>query len=113
MGVHVRVATLLTRAVLRTRTTSDTAGFMKALIADDDRIVGFAMIGSDAGEVMAAVQVAMMAQLALHGHQGRHPHPSDHGGRLEQPVRQPAERETRLNTDPQEGHMAATTIFNE
>ena len=62
-GIHVRVATLLTRAVLRTRTTSDSAGFMKALIADDDRIVGFAMIGSDAGEVMAAVQVAMMAQL--------------------------------------------------
>ena len=62
-GLHVRVATLLTRAVLRTRTTSDTAGFMKALVADDDRIVGFAMIGSDAGEVMAAVQVAMMAQL--------------------------------------------------
>ena len=62
-GIHVRVATLPTRAVLRTRTTSDTAGFMKALVADDDRIVGFAMIGSDAGEVMAAVQVAMMAQL--------------------------------------------------
>ena len=62
-GIHVRVATLLTGAVLRTRTTSDTAGFMKALVADDDRIVGFAMIGSDAGEVMAAVQVAMMAQL--------------------------------------------------
>ncbi|MCU1382587.1 MAG: Dihydrolipoyl dehydrogenase [Acidobacteria bacterium] len=63
-GMHVRVATLLTRAVLRTRTTSDTAGFMKALIADDDRIVGFAMIGADAGEVMAAVQVAMMARLS-------------------------------------------------
>jgi pyruvate/2-oxoglutarate dehydrogenase complex dihydrolipoamide dehydrogenase (E3) component len=62
-GLHVRVATLLTRAVLRTRTTSDTAGFMKALVADDDRIVGFAMIGSDAGEVMAAVEVAIMAQL--------------------------------------------------
>jgi pyruvate/2-oxoglutarate dehydrogenase complex dihydrolipoamide dehydrogenase (E3) component len=62
-GIHVRVATLLTRAVLRTCTTSDTAGFMKAIIADDDRIVGFAMIGSDAGEVMAAVQVAMMARL--------------------------------------------------
>lgn len=61
--IHVRVATLLTRAVLRTRTTSDNAGFMKALVADDDRIVGFAMIGSDAGEVMAAVQVAMMAHL--------------------------------------------------
>ena len=36
---------------------------MKALIADDDRIVGFAMISSDAAEVMAAVQVAMTAHL--------------------------------------------------
>jgi pyruvate/2-oxoglutarate dehydrogenase complex dihydrolipoamide dehydrogenase (E3) component len=29
--------------------------------ANDDRIVGFAMIGSEAGEVMAAVQAAMLA----------------------------------------------------
>ena len=62
-GVHVRVAKLATKAVLRTRTTSDTAGFMKALVGDDDRIVGFVMIGSDAGEVLAAVQIAMMARL--------------------------------------------------
>ncbi len=62
-GVPVRVATLPTRAVLRTRTTSENAGFMKALVGDDDRIVGFAMIGPDAGEVMAVVQIAMMAHL--------------------------------------------------
>lgn len=62
-GVKVRVAKLPMRAVLRTRTTSETIGFMKALVGDDDRIVGFAMIGADAGEVMAAVQIAMMADL--------------------------------------------------
>jgi len=62
-GISVRVAKLPTKAVLRTRTTSDNVGFMKALVDDDNRIVGFTMIGSDAGEVMAAVQVAMMAQL--------------------------------------------------
>ena len=62
-GVSVRVAQLPMKAVLQTRTTSDNAGFMKALVADDDRIVGFAMIGSDAGEVMAAVQIAMMTRL--------------------------------------------------
>ncbi len=50
-------------AVLRTRTTSDNTGFMKALVAEDDRIAGFAMIGSDAGEVLASVQIAMMARL--------------------------------------------------
>jgi pyruvate/2-oxoglutarate dehydrogenase complex dihydrolipoamide dehydrogenase (E3) component len=62
-GVHVRVAKLPTRAVLRTRTTSDQLGFLKALVGDDDRIVGFTMIGSEAGEVMAVVQAAMMGNL--------------------------------------------------
>ena len=66
-GVPVRVAKLPTRAVLRTRTTSDNTGFMKALVGDDDRIVGFAMIGPDAGEVMAVVQIAMMARLPYTG----------------------------------------------
>ena len=37
---------------------------MKAIAArDDDRIVGFTMIGSEAGEVMTAVQMAMLADL--------------------------------------------------
>ena len=62
-GVPVRVAKLPTRAVLRTWTTSENTGFMKALVGDDDRIVGFAMIGSEAGEVMAVVQTAMMGDL--------------------------------------------------
>jgi pyruvate/2-oxoglutarate dehydrogenase complex dihydrolipoamide dehydrogenase (E3) component len=48
--------------VLRTRTISETQGFMKALIAPDTgRILGFTMIGSEAGEVMAVVQMAMLA----------------------------------------------------
>jgi pyruvate/2-oxoglutarate dehydrogenase complex dihydrolipoamide dehydrogenase (E3) component len=37
---------------------------MKVLVgASDDRILGFTMIGSEAGEVMAAVQIAMLANL--------------------------------------------------
>ena len=37
---------------------------MKAVVsASDDRILGFTMIGSEAGEVLAAVQTAMMAEL--------------------------------------------------
>jgi pyruvate/2-oxoglutarate dehydrogenase complex dihydrolipoamide dehydrogenase (E3) component len=64
-GVAVRVAKLPMSAVLRTRTIDETQGFMKALIAaDDDRILGFTMIGAEAGEVMAAVQTAMLAGLA-------------------------------------------------
>jgi len=63
-GVGVRVARLETSAVLRTQTTGETRGFMKALVAeDDDRILGFTMFGAQAGEVAATVQVAMMAGL--------------------------------------------------
>ena len=37
---------------------------MKALVGgSDDRILGFTMIGAEAGEVMAAVQTAMLADL--------------------------------------------------
>ena len=63
-GVSVRVARLPMSSVLRTEATDETQGFMKALVAaDDDRILGFAMIGSEAGEVMAAIQTAMLASL--------------------------------------------------
>jgi pyruvate/2-oxoglutarate dehydrogenase complex dihydrolipoamide dehydrogenase (E3) component len=49
-------------AVLRTRTTGETRGFMKALLdARTDSILGFTMFGPEAGEVMAAVQTAMLA----------------------------------------------------
>jgi pyruvate/2-oxoglutarate dehydrogenase complex dihydrolipoamide dehydrogenase (E3) component len=63
-GVAARVASLPMEAVLRTHTTDETRGFMKVLVgAGDDRIVGFTMIGSEAGEVMAAMQTAMLADL--------------------------------------------------
>jgi pyruvate/2-oxoglutarate dehydrogenase complex dihydrolipoamide dehydrogenase (E3) component len=55
-GLPVRVARLPMSAVLRTHTTDETRGFMKALIGGDDRILGFTMIGSEAGEVMTAVR---------------------------------------------------------
>jgi pyruvate/2-oxoglutarate dehydrogenase complex dihydrolipoamide dehydrogenase (E3) component len=62
-GITVRIARLPMSTVLRTHTTDETQGFMKALIGSDDRIVGFTMIGSEAGEVMTAVQTAMLADL--------------------------------------------------
>jgi pyruvate/2-oxoglutarate dehydrogenase complex dihydrolipoamide dehydrogenase (E3) component len=62
-GVPVRVARLPISAVLRTQATDEKEGFMKALVGADDRILGFTMIGSEAGEVMAAVQTAMLAGL--------------------------------------------------
>lgn len=64
-GIKVRVASLPIRSVLRTQATDETEGFMKVVVgAEDDRILGFTMIGSEAGEVMAAVQTAMLAGLA-------------------------------------------------
>jgi pyruvate/2-oxoglutarate dehydrogenase complex dihydrolipoamide dehydrogenase (E3) component len=63
-GVSARVARLPTSAVLRTEATDETQGFMKALVgASADLILGFTMIGAEAGEVMAAVQTAMLADL--------------------------------------------------
>ena len=63
-GIITRVARLPTGAVLRAQATGEKAGFMKALVGDsDDRILGFTMIGAEAGEVVAVVQTAMMADL--------------------------------------------------
>jgi pyruvate/2-oxoglutarate dehydrogenase complex dihydrolipoamide dehydrogenase (E3) component len=62
-GIATRVAKLPMSAVLRTEATDETQGFMKVLVAqDDDRILGFTMLGVEAGEVMAAVQMAMLAK---------------------------------------------------
>ncbi len=63
-GIAVRVLKLPMAAVLRTRTIDESRGFMKALIeTDGDRILGFTMIGPEAGEVLAVVQMAMLAGL--------------------------------------------------
>jgi pyruvate/2-oxoglutarate dehydrogenase complex dihydrolipoamide dehydrogenase (E3) component len=63
-GIAVRVAKLPMSNVLRTEATDETQGFMKVLVsAANDRILGFTMIGSEAGEVMAAMQTAILAEL--------------------------------------------------
>jgi pyruvate/2-oxoglutarate dehydrogenase complex dihydrolipoamide dehydrogenase (E3) component len=63
-GIAVRVGKLPMSAVLRREATDDTQGFMKVLVgANDDRIVGFTMIGAEAGEVVATIQTAMLAEL--------------------------------------------------
>jgi pyruvate/2-oxoglutarate dehydrogenase complex dihydrolipoamide dehydrogenase (E3) component len=65
-GIRYRLAKIPMVAVLRTRTLSETRGFLKALIEPDgDRILGFTAFGVEAGEVMAIVQVAMVAGLAF------------------------------------------------
>lgn len=64
-GIPYRLAKIPMKAVLRTRTLSETRGFMKALVdVKSDRILGFTVFGVGAGEIMASVQVAMMAGLS-------------------------------------------------
>jgi pyruvate/2-oxoglutarate dehydrogenase complex dihydrolipoamide dehydrogenase (E3) component len=61
-GVIVRVARLPVDSMLRAQATGERQGFMKVLVGEnDDRILGFTMIGAAAGEVMAVVQMAMLA----------------------------------------------------
>lgn len=62
-AIDARVVTLPMRSVLRTSTIDEQEGFMKVLVGSDDRLLGFAMIGPEAGEVMAVAQTAMLADL--------------------------------------------------
>ena len=66
--MDVRVVTLPMASVLRARTLGEMHGFMKALLdAHSDRILGFTMLGPEAGEVGAVVQTAMLAGLPYTG----------------------------------------------
>jgi len=63
-GIPYRLFKIPMEANLRARTLSETRGFMKALVeVTGDRILGFTVFGVGAGEIMAAVQVAMLAGL--------------------------------------------------
>lgn len=62
--VGYRLAKLSMDVVPRARTLSRRQGFMKALVAvETDEILGFSMLGTQAGEVMTAVQMAMLGKL--------------------------------------------------
>jgi pyruvate/2-oxoglutarate dehydrogenase complex dihydrolipoamide dehydrogenase (E3) component len=63
-GRAIRVAKLPMNAVIRAIETGETRGFMKAVIDGDTRqILGCAMLCSEGGEVMTAIQVAMLGKL--------------------------------------------------
>ncbi|HEV7611211.1 MAG TPA: FAD-dependent oxidoreductase [Steroidobacteraceae bacterium] len=65
-GVAYRLAELPISSILRTRTTGETRGKLKALIGADDRILGFTAFGPRAGELLPPVQIAMRAGLSYH-----------------------------------------------
>jgi pyruvate/2-oxoglutarate dehydrogenase complex dihydrolipoamide dehydrogenase (E3) component len=63
-GIAYRLFKVPMEANLRARTLSETRGFLKALVeADGDRILGFTAFGVGAGEILATVQIAMIAGL--------------------------------------------------
>jgi pyruvate/2-oxoglutarate dehydrogenase complex dihydrolipoamide dehydrogenase (E3) component len=62
-GVRYRIAKMPMAMVLRAHTLSATRGFVKALIGDDDRILGFTALGVEGSEMMAVVQTAMIGRL--------------------------------------------------
>jgi pyruvate/2-oxoglutarate dehydrogenase complex dihydrolipoamide dehydrogenase (E3) component len=63
-GKNIHVAKLPMMSVARALEMDETRGFMKAVVdAESDRILGCAILGVEGGEVMAAVQVAMMGNL--------------------------------------------------
>lgn len=63
-GMDVRVARVPTSVVPRARTLAETHGVLKAVVdAGSSRILGFAMLGAEAGEVTAVVQMAMLGGL--------------------------------------------------
>jgi pyruvate/2-oxoglutarate dehydrogenase complex dihydrolipoamide dehydrogenase (E3) component len=63
-GRAIRVAKLPMSAVVRAVETGETRGFMKAVIdADSGQILGGAVLGSEGGEIMSIIQVAMLGKL--------------------------------------------------
>jgi pyruvate/2-oxoglutarate dehydrogenase complex dihydrolipoamide dehydrogenase (E3) component len=62
-GVAYRLAKIPMLANLRALTLSETRGFIKALISDDDHILGFTAFGAGVGELLPVVQLAMSANL--------------------------------------------------
>jgi pyruvate/2-oxoglutarate dehydrogenase complex dihydrolipoamide dehydrogenase (E3) component len=60
-GISYRIARMPMAMVFRAMTLSETRGFIKALIGDDDRILGFTAFGVEASEMMVAAQTAILA----------------------------------------------------
>jgi pyruvate/2-oxoglutarate dehydrogenase complex dihydrolipoamide dehydrogenase (E3) component len=59
----VRVAKLPMSGVARAVEVDETRGFLKAVVGEDDRLLGFAALALEGGEIMAMAQMAMMGKL--------------------------------------------------
>lgn len=63
-GRNIRIARLPMSSVARALEVDETRGFMKAIVdADTNQILGAAILGIEGGEVMSAMEIAMMGKL--------------------------------------------------
>lgn len=63
-GRNVRVAKLPMTSVARALEVDETRGFMKAVVdAESNQILGAAILGIEGGEIMSALEIAMMGKL--------------------------------------------------
>ncbi len=86
-GRAVRVAKLPMSHVARAIETDETRGFMKALVDPaDGQILGCAILGIEGGEVMSALQIAMLGKLPYTALQGWRLRPPDAGRVAQQPI---------------------------
>jgi pyruvate/2-oxoglutarate dehydrogenase complex dihydrolipoamide dehydrogenase (E3) component len=64
LGCKIRIARLPMSSVARALETDETRGFMKAVVdGGTNQILGAAVLGVEGGEVMSAIEIAMMAKL--------------------------------------------------
>jgi pyruvate/2-oxoglutarate dehydrogenase complex dihydrolipoamide dehydrogenase (E3) component len=62
-ALDVRVARMPMSHVARALEVDESRGMMKAVVGRDDQILGFTVLGIEGGELMAAVELAMMGRL--------------------------------------------------
>jgi pyruvate/2-oxoglutarate dehydrogenase complex dihydrolipoamide dehydrogenase (E3) component len=63
-GLNVRIAKIPMSYVARAHEVGDTRGLMKAVVdAETDQILGCAVLGLEGGEIMSAIEIAMLAKL--------------------------------------------------
>jgi pyruvate/2-oxoglutarate dehydrogenase complex dihydrolipoamide dehydrogenase (E3) component len=61
---NIRVAKLPMSSVARALETDETRGFIKAIVdAETKQILGAAVLGIEGGEIMSAIEIAMMGKL--------------------------------------------------
>ncbi|WP_210516699.1 mercuric reductase [Hymenobacter terricola] len=58
-----RVATMPVSVIGRAQHTGESRGFWKVLVGNDDRLLGATLLGPEAGEIMAVIEVAMAGRL--------------------------------------------------